>query len=409
MKKILMVTYGGGHAQIIKHVYEGLQDRGVSISIFALTKAQEILKKSGIKFKGMLDYHNMIMDDNAEEIGKHALKKLKLDFHDLESILYYGYNFKEIINEYGEEKAFEGYKIYGRAIFLPLDFMRKIFEIEKPDLVVTTTSPRMEKAALIVAKKQNIPSVYIENLFVNLKMGFERFIKKDGLNGTLPMGEFSNTKNEFGEYIFVMSEYAKRIHEAIDIKRKVIITGQPSFDEALSYYNLHKKEKKEKCIKLLFLGQKTEESIRLIEELSRIVLENKSEKYKLIIKLHPNESRNKYDSFLKENKITLSINDDLYSSISQSDIVVSVHSTALLEASIMDKLIIGLANSKGGLPLSDLQIGLEFEDIKEIEELLEKILTEEIKNKLKLGREIFRPKKFAKKIIADKLIEILER
>lgn len=172
MKKIFMVCYGGIHARMIKNVYEELvKEKELEVKIFALTEGQKFLSSLNIPYMSMEKYHEIIKEKEIEELGKKIIKELKLNFNDKESILYYGYSFKELIKKYGKEKAIEGYLKFGRRCFLPIEFMKKVLEYENSNMIVTTNSPRMEKAALLAAKEKKF-FLYQLNTYLEKKTIF---------------------------------------------------------------------------------------------------------------------------------------------------------------------------------------------------------------------------------------------
>ena len=109
------------------------------------------------------------------------------------------------------------------------------------------------------------------------------------------------------------------------------------------------------------------------------------------------------------NELTeVSIEDsNLYENILKSDIVITVDSTSSLEAIILDKPVIGRKNKF--VPFKQMGIGLEYENIDELEELVDKALYDKkIIEELKIARDMFRPKKFAADNIKDIIQRILE-
>ena len=71
----------------------------------------------------------------------------------------------DLIDQFGKEKAKEIWLNHGRQGFYPINFFKKILRNIKPDLVISTNSPRSEKAALRASKYLNIPSLCLVDLF----------------------------------------------------------------------------------------------------------------------------------------------------------------------------------------------------------------------------------------------------
>ena len=83
----------------------------------------------------------------------------------LEVLSYLGLSYNEAIEGIGEDKAYEDYKKIGRQSFLPINTIKKILDYENIDLLITTNSPRFEKASLFASKELNIKSIQIIDLF----------------------------------------------------------------------------------------------------------------------------------------------------------------------------------------------------------------------------------------------------
>ena len=191
---------------------------------------------------------------------------------------------------------------------------------------------------------------------------------------------------------------------------KIFITGNPAFDKALDcFLNIEGKEKtndKINHITLCYLTQKHPDNILIMKKLIAL-----TEKYnfKLIVKIHPNEKIKDYLEKIdnkRDSRVEV-VNNDLYGNILKSDIIVAIFSTSILEATILDKPIIAKENI--GAPYADLGIGLEYKSIDQIEECINRILKDkELNNKLRAGREEFRPKRKAGEQIKGIIEKILE-
>ena len=296
MKKIFMTCYGGGHAEIIKEVYKNLVNiSGVEITILALTTSKYKFEQEKIPYKLITDYYNKEEEKFIYELGKSFCISNDIDtsIGEDETYLYHGYALYELEKKYSKEKIKEGFKKFGRAIFLPIQFMERVLKDEDPNLVITTNSPRYEKATLIAAKNLNIISLSIEDLF-----GVEGV-----QNTSKELVDFFQDKiyeKAYGDYVCVLSEITKK---NLDFNRinKIFITGNPSFDKALEFFmDNNKKEKtKKESITLCYLSQKHFENILIMKKLIQFIEEKG---FNLIVKIHPNE---KIEDYLKEidNKI----------------------------------------------------------------------------------------------------------
>lgn len=166
--------------------------------------------------------------------------------------------------------------------------MKQILKIEKPDIVVTTVPYRMEKAAVLEAKKLGIKTVFIHDWY---------YIQKNKLYNNVDIH-------------FVMNDIAKKelVSYGID-KNKICITGQPAFDYLLQPFDDSLTEIYQDIginigMKNLvwFVDNSTALNPREIQEVEKAVRYFKN--YNFIIKLHPNEENiekfmnifNKYSS-----------------------------------------------------------------------------------------------------------------
>lgn len=328
VKKVLMVCYGGGHVKIIENIYYELKkEENLEIVIFALTAAQKYLDKVKIPYTTLEDYQKVFKDEEAEKIGIQIIQELDLDFKERESILYYGYSFKQLIEKYGREKAILGYKKFGRRVFLPIDFMTKVLKLEKPDLVLTTNAPRMEKAALICAKKMRIKTISVEDLFGRRHKNEVDFYYKDKIYNEI-----------YGDIICVFSNITKKNLEK-RVKSEIIVTGNPNFDtifkikkEKINYYD------KSIC----YLSQQTENNLSIVKILLKLLDEQIIKQ--VILKLHPNEKRDNYLNVIENYKGKVIIAEELYEAIISSSLILTEYSTAGIEAILLGKNVISREN-----------------------------------------------------------------
>lgn len=167
MPRALFVCYGGGHAKMtIAVVRELSRHGGWQPVVLGLTTAGPQMRAASIEAHG---YRDLVRagDDAALAEGRRILG----DSHDPrsgisvdESIAYLGLSYQDIVERVGSEGAADLYKTHGRHAFLQLGPMRRAIEKWNPDVVVTTNSPKSERAALVVARELGIPTVAMEDL-----------------------------------------------------------------------------------------------------------------------------------------------------------------------------------------------------------------------------------------------------
>ncbi|WP_022818997.1 hypothetical protein [Fusobacterium russii] len=400
MKKVFLTCYGGGHSEIIKEVYKKLiKIKDTEIVILALTTSKYKFEQEKVPYKLIIDYYDEIEDRGIYELGKKFCleKNIDISIGEKETYLYHGYALHELEKKYNKEKIEEGFNKFGRAIFLPIQFMEKVLKKESPDLVITTNSPRYEKAALIAAKNLGITSLSVEDLF---GVEYKQL--------TLDIASFFGNVNYntiYGNYLCVLADEAKK-NLNIEKTNEIFITGNPIFDKTIKFFNKINgvenilSEKKTLC----FLTQNYPEKIKILDNLIKII--NKKD-FNLIIKIHPNEDKEEYLKIvesLTRNKDKIFIEtENLYENILKSDIILTVDSTAALEAAILDKPIIARKNNQ--IPFQKINIGIEYDDVSQIDECIDKLIKNKIiRDRLKGGRSLFRPKELA----GEKIKKIVE-
>lgn len=165
--KIFFTAYGGGHITAVLPLHEALHRRGHECELLALTTAGGVAARAGIPHMRPIDF---VPRDDAliKAAGQRLAERHHTDGKGLtreESIAYLGISFRDLAEDLGEEAAWMRYAAQGLNAFTPTRFMRTVLERINPDVVVATTSPRMEKAALRAAFQLDIPSLCMVELF----------------------------------------------------------------------------------------------------------------------------------------------------------------------------------------------------------------------------------------------------
>jgi len=165
--RALFVCYGGGHAKMVIPVVRVLtHDPAWKAVALGLTIAGPQIRDAGIAAHG---YRDLVEpgDDEALAQGRRILG----DSHDPktgiaieESVAYLGLSYQDLVERMGADRAAERYREHGRHAFLQLGPMRRALERWHPDVVVTTNSPKSERAALVVAREAGVPTVAMEDL-----------------------------------------------------------------------------------------------------------------------------------------------------------------------------------------------------------------------------------------------------
>ena len=218
-KTVLFVTYGGGHARMLIPIIQALtNDPDIRIETLALTTGGPIFKSENLPYKGFKDFLDPAKDKEALAWGK----KLAAIHHspdsgmeEAESIAYLGLSYWDLALRYGEGEAAKLWAEKGRHAFLPLTVLERVIDSVKPDIVVTTNSPKSEQAAIEVANKKNILTLSTVDLF-----GIHHFHPLEAKYMTVICQQtIDNMRNE----------------GVSKPDNAFIIAGNPAFDRAFDY------------------------------------------------------------------------------------------------------------------------------------------------------------------------------
>ncbi len=366
-KNIFFACYGGGHAAMMMPVIKRLSENNrINMTILALTTGYDYLTSHGIKCKSYSDFTNLISSKSWEKygteiIGDESSYTGMISYN--ESLAYHGINFYDLVEQYGEYEALSLYNEMTRQSFYPINFMIKLLSFLKPDLVIATNSPRSEKAAIVAARKLNIASICMVDLFA--------------------LQEYQWIAcNNYANKVFVLNEEVKNF---LVIKGRnpddILVTGNPAFDRILSIDALDKSRylKKTKYtndkINILYASQ-PEPAVhpfndkmgdvnlpRSIENVLRYFVSDK-ENFRLVVRYHPSENID----FTESKNCILSPNtEDLHSMLHCMDLVIVTSSTVGLEASIANIPVISVDRSifTSDAPYSQMgiSIGLSHESM----------------------------------------------
>ena len=149
-RRALFVTYGAGHIAMVAPVILELQKREptIHIDLLALTTGHHAAKALGFTPLGYRDFAHWYNPETLQQLAAPLLADTRHPLIDEEeSVAYLGINLNDLNLQLGEHAAQLAYAAKGRWSFMPLHFMRKVLEHLKPDVVVTTNSPRSEEVA----------------------------------------------------------------------------------------------------------------------------------------------------------------------------------------------------------------------------------------------------------------------
>jgi hypothetical protein len=165
---VLFVTYGNGHIAKVAPVVKALEERGQRCWLLALTLGYAQAQRLGLKPMGYKDLLHLVDRDRALGFGRMLWPDNRHpDVDEEESCSYLGINYLEWVEGHGEEEAARMYAKGGRRSFLPVNFLGKVIDFLRPSVVVSTSSPRSEQAAIEAAVLRGIPTLTMLDVFAN--------------------------------------------------------------------------------------------------------------------------------------------------------------------------------------------------------------------------------------------------
>lgn len=223
---LFFVTYGAGHADIVRRLYPCLQGvDGLRVEVLALTTAVNVLNQYEIPHRTLSDLFPLDGYEEAQAKG-HALSESiwnpESGIARIDSDLYLGASMVDLEMERGEAVARRLYAEEGRKAFCPVRLMKRVLETVEPHAVVITCLVRMEKAALLAARDLGVHTVLIEDLFGYSLLGEEE-IERGSLQ--LPVALLPDD-------VVVMNDgVADRLINHGVPRSRVHALGQPVFSE----------------------------------------------------------------------------------------------------------------------------------------------------------------------------------
>ncbi|MFO0388293.1 MAG: hypothetical protein ACK502_01040 [Alphaproteobacteria bacterium] len=388
-KTLLFVIYGGGHAHMVYPVVHALRASAafikgqLHIEVLGLPAAKYTLKVNGVECFGFVDYLRPDVDADAIAWGKELAKAhhsptVGIDLED--SIAYLGLCYKDIVTRLGEQEAAELFGRKARHAFYPLTIMERIFDDIKPDMVITSNSPRSEAAAIATASGHGIENLIMTDLFTGL--------------GDYPLKARNITFiNAFAKDMFVADGL---VDEQIST---CYYTGNPAFDRILTL----PKEKDAAWMAAHFpqvVGRKTvlhadmpaywhtgkkcshnKTEAEVIQELEACYDAALQAGAYYLIRPHPSQDRAFYAKWLENKRdASLAATCDLHELLRNIDVLIARTTTVGLEAAYLHKRIVQLdADFHADLPLAKMGIAWGVNSYADLPETLKNALSDDKK------------------------------
>lgn len=346
--KVLLASYGGGHANMLLPVYRELQkNSNLDVSVMAFTGARFTYEKAGLPFFSFKDTAEYKSSERAAQLGARFAGETSGLLPLEETIAYMGCSMADLMETHGEAQALDLFHQNGRNAFLPVRFFKSLLQREKYDLVITTNSPRSEKALVFAARDLGIPTVVIVDLFD----------RREFKDRTAHPG--------YGDKICVLNDYVR--DEMVSLGRpreEIVVTGNPAFDKLANpnLKSLAQQLRKErgwdgKKIVLWARGNDAE-SLELNSSvetrLNDFSLQNPNTV--LVIRPHPNENLEALQ-FPSSAFISTRL-DPLPPLLEASDLVITMLSTVGLEAALIGKPLIQLRMTEHSYASPYVELGL---------------------------------------------------
>ncbi|NBH70577.1 hypothetical protein D3Z51_00695 [Clostridiaceae bacterium] len=390
LKKIMFVSYGGGHANIARLICQGLKKRNdVEIKVLALTVAGKIFDQYHVPYKTSSFYLDLFED--KEQIRNYGQRLAQTCWNQEsgityeDSVAYLGFGYRDLVGKYGEEKAEYLFQQKERKAFWPEDVMKTILLYEKPDALVITCGVRSEGAAGTAANQLGIPVIRIADL---------------------PTYDPSNCDC----MLCVMNEYARQfaIKEYGIKEEKITITGQPVFEDNLVINKDSLDESRHKIRidsfgkMILYLEEPGVEETKEVEKCLKEMAAVRTDLL-FVFKMHPNQDLD--ENHWASDNILIVRDFRLKDLLFLCDLAITKDSTAGMEAVLMGKPLINLMLSDSILDYSEYRISEKVMNLTQLPVVIHECLDEEseIYLNLKRGRESFANKQNA----VENIIEII--
>lgn len=367
--KVFLTCYGGAHIAAILPLYETLVTRGHECHLLALTTAGEVARRAGIPHSRPIDFTD-VSNPDIHRLGERLAQRHHTDGKGLsraESIAYLGTSFLELAEDLGEDAAWRRYEQLGLNALSPVRFMRRILSELEPDVVVATTSPRMEKAALRAAFQMDVPSLCMIELFGLLE---EQWLSRPDNGHVLAVSRHD-----------VVRRMIAAGRNCVDIH----MTGSPMFDPLadVSLRESGRTWRRERCVgadeKLVFWAEQPEPGD---PELPRRVRAHLTEAcrrngWRLVVRLHPSSTNHANES-IPDGCIHSLPDEALSHVIHACDVGVTLTSTVGWELLLCDKpvLVIRVSAYRDAVTYGEQDGALAVETLEEAETGLMQLLTD---------------------------------
>lgn len=340
-KTPLFVTYGGGHATMMAPVARALREEGFDVPVLALTMGRKPFVDAGLPFLGFRDF----LRENDREALAHgerlagAMHEERTGIPREESVAYLGLSYQDLVERHGAAEAERLFAEKGRMAFLPLGVMERIFDRLKPDVVVTTNSPRAELAARLVARRRGLPVAAVTDL----------------------LGTYAHPL-DVDLLLVACASAVERYRRASNVSaREIAVVGNPAMDGALRHRGSADPEARAKRFPgapagaAFALAAEQYSSYRpdgrfvrftpaeILGNLERLHAAARERNAVLVLRPHPSLGPELYRGWAESKPAGTAFmaeRDELYPLLRQVDLVISNFSTIMLDALYMERPVL---------------------------------------------------------------------
>lgn len=407
-KQVLFVTYGGGHAQMVTPVVAALDNR-VDVTVLGLPAALAHLNAAGIQPITFADLVDPSLDREALIWGEDLARLHHSDHSGIarqQSVAYLGLSFADLVARHGPTTAQALLKIQGRNAFFPRSILERTLDRVKPDMVVATSSPRAEGAALEVARSRGLPSLAMIDLF----SGVEGYV--------LPATEATFLTQLAADLCEAQGFYSRQ-------KTKAYILGNPAFDRLLTRQAQPDPEWISTRFPLAqgrplvlhadmpaWLDSRTGKTHTKTEaevwaEMAAVHSACHASGAAYAIRPHPSQARSLFSKFVAEHPGTsLALGPDLHDLIERVDLVIARSTTVALEAVYLGQRVLQLEPQRhGDMPLVQMGVAAGCDDLETLASALRSCLEDDKAHNARMRKlQDVLPQRPAAEAIADLIL-----
>lgn len=368
-ERVLFVSYGGGHAAMLAPVARHVQDRGLPVAILALTNAPIVYERFGLKTFGLAEIVAEIEGyGDAFAVGARLLTGEPRNslVPQQESEAYTGIGYIDMVGMLGAETAAVRYRESGRQAFFQKPFFQQLFRQACPAVVVSTNSPRAERATLEAAAAAQIPSLCVVDLYARWEIEW-------------------CSQPRYADKICLLNETVAERFVARGVPVSVVeATGNPSFDRlaSLDIETLRSRFRKRHAIgcnekivlfisqpepeKHPFSGQKGDPSLPMRIEDALVAAFADEPGVLVVLRKHPSETRPHVAA--GRHVLVSPPQEGLDEVLCAADCVVTSSSTVGLEAAILGIPVVQtmLSIFSDDLPLGEMGYAREVDALSEL-------------------------------------------